>query len=80
MLPVKENHKGSHTNTMCRWCASTTETQQHILETCPATMEITEGNLKYEDIFKGQNIEKIKNIADNIHKIIEKLETNIDKL
>ncbi len=76
MLPVKENHKGSHTNTMCRWCANTTETQQHILETCPATMEITEGKLKYEDIFKEENIEKIKSIADTIQKIIEKLETN----
>ncbi len=39
-------------------------------------MEITEGNLKYEDIFKEENIEKIKNTGDTIRKVIEKLETN----
>ena len=76
MLPVKENHKGSQTSTMCRWCANTTETQQHILKTYPATMEIVEGNLKHEDIFKDENIEKMKNIANTIHKTIGKLQTN----
>ena len=76
MLPVKENHKQSHSNIMCHYCATRAEPLEHIIQTCPATTEITQGNLEYEHIFKEENIEKSQNIADTMHKIIENIETS----
>ena len=64
MVPTKENDKGSHKEMTCRYCKATNETQPHIIEECPKMHTITKGNLKYDEIFNNNNIERLREVAD----------------
>ena len=72
MLNVNGNYHNRNTDPTCRACGNKTETQEHILEECPALMDD-----KYEitatDIFETK-IGKIKSTANNIMTKLEKLE------
>ena len=78
MLPLKGNQKNEYTdkegNThiTCRMCKKKDETQNHILEECDILRKITPP-LTESMIFE-ENIEKLKETASFITKILEELE------
>ena len=79
MLPVKANQPTNQTDIKCRLCNQKDETQQHIIEECPQIRKQIHGEntaKTYEKIFKDENIEELKNIANQIIRIEAELENN----
>ena len=73
MLPVKNNFKkGCKHDLICRFCKKETETQEHILQTCPAIRERCGQTIEYKEIFQ-ENVEELKKAANFIIKITEEL-------
>ena len=57
---VKINFRGKYDNMDCRACDMKDETQQHILECEEINKNKMEEDIKYEKIFNGTVIEKLK--------------------
>ena len=76
MLKVKCNYKNGYKDLKCRICKNEEETQTHILEHCPAIH--TTGTLKVSkhQLF-NQDTGALRKIADNIIKIMEKVDENV---
>ena len=73
MLPVKNNFKkGCKNDLICRFCKKETETQEHILQMCPAIRERCGQTIEYKEIFQ-ENVEKLKKAANTIIKITDEL-------
>ena len=60
-----------NTDPTCRACGNKTETQEHILEECPALMDENNGKITATDIFETK-IGKLKSTANKIMKKLEK--------
>ena len=71
MLKTKANYKNMYKDTVCRGCGQKHETQQHILEECPAIHKDPDLNLKTtkEDLFKIYSKQTNKQMAKNIIQI-----------
>ena len=73
MLPVKNNFKkGCKNDLLCRFCKKETETQEHILQTCPEIRERCGQTIEYKEIFQ-ENVEELKKAANFIIKTTEEL-------
>ena len=60
MLPVKNNFKkGCKNDLLCRFCKKETETQEHILQTCPEIRERCGQTIEYKEIFQ-EDVEELK--------------------
>ena len=81
MIPVKANHKGSHSNQECRWCSKTDvqETQEHVISKCQAINTQNEEKINYPEIFQDENTTRLKKTADILKTIYTKItESNQD--
>ena len=74
MLKTKANYKNMYNDTICRGCGQKPETQQHILEECPAIHTDPNIDLKTtkEDLFKIYS-KQTKQMAKNIIQIQDTL-------
>ena len=71
MINVNGNYHNRNTDPTCRACGNKTETQEHILEECPALMDEQNGKITATDIFETK-IGKLKSTANKIRKKLEK--------
>ena len=71
MINVNGNYHNRNTDPTCRACGNKTETQEHILEECPALMDENNGKITATDIFETK-IGKLKSSANKIMKKLEK--------
>ena len=77
MSDVKVNYKGKYDTYVCQVCKIDDESQEHIISKCKIINRKEEENMKYEDIFFGNVIKKVKiarKFISNI-KIREKLKS-----
>ena len=78
MIPVKENMTNNQDNQQCRLCGEEQETQRHIIEECQKIKEKLEINrtktIKYEEIFKDDDIDNLEKIANQLIEIEKELE------
>ena len=65
------NRNNRNTDPTCRACGNKTETQEHILEECPALMDDKKEKITATDIFETK-IGKLKSTANKIRKKLEK--------
>ena len=70
MLDFKANFKGKYTDQSCRLCKNTVESHDHILFECPSN----NFSIKKEDLFDDRNLHKIKKVAWEIKKLVNKLD------
>ena len=68
MIPVKSNYKGSYRDQDCRWCKpiGTAQTQEHIICKCVATTKDQPEKIEYQDIFKDDDLTRLKSTADKL--------------
>ena len=66
MINVNGNYHNRNTDPTCRACGNKTETQEHILEECPALMDENNGKIT------ETKIGKLKSTANKIMKKLEK--------
>ena len=71
MMNVNGNYHNRNTDPTCRACGNKTETQEHILEECPALMDDKKEKITATDIFETE-IGKLKSTANKIMKKLEK--------
>ena len=71
MIDVKNNYRNKYTNTQCRKCNQTTETQKLILEECQEVHTRDETKVT-RNTFKN-NPEKLKTTAQKIRHILKTL-------
>ena len=71
MMNVNGNYHNRNTDPTCRAYGIKTETQEHILEECPALMDDKNEKITPTDIFETQ-IGKLKSTANKIMKKLEK--------
>ena len=71
MLDVKANYKGKHNDLKCRLCKLQEENQNHILFECTKNNISPEERFLIEDLFDDKNINKLKEIARTIDKVLE---------
>ena len=64
MLNENGNYHNRNTDPICRVCGNKTETQEHILEECPALMDEKMKKITATDIFETK-IGKLKSKQDN---------------
>ena len=77
IIPVHENQGIQQENTLCRLCGKQAETQHHVIEICQEIKQEIAMNIavtiKYEDIFRDDNIEALRDMGNYINIIEEKL-------
>ena len=75
MITVKLKHKNGHETLKCRYGYETDETQEHIIQEC---MKITKGEktIRYAEIFKENNIETLRAIAEALIEINQQINDN----
>ena len=64
--------KGCKNDLLCRFCKKETETQEHILQTCPEIRERCGQTIEYKEIFQ-EDVEELKKAANFIIKTTEEL-------
>ena len=75
MLPVKENNTSKQNgDETCRFCKKVKETQKHVIQECTSMRQISNIVIEYQDIFKNTNIDKLREIGEQLLKIEEILE------
>ena len=81
MIPVKSNHKGSYSDQDCRWCkqTGTIETQKHIICECVATTKNRLEKIDYQDIFKDDDLTRLKSIAEKLKETHALITTEIQE-
>ena len=73
MTPCKINQKNQYKgNVECRFCYAHQETQKHLTECVSNPHRI---NIPYEELFRDENCERLKEAAEKIIKTIETMET-----
>ena len=72
MLDVKNNFREKYKATKCRNCTETTESQEHVLETCAGIHDDDTTKIDINDIFDS-NPTNLKTTAKQLTKILEKL-------
>ena len=75
MIKVKGNYKNGHQDQVCRACGNAEETQKHALIECPAIHPNGTMSRRIVDPF-SDNINVLKETAQNISSIIEELNSN----
>ncbi len=80
MVPVKNNHKGSHTDLTCRWCknSETEETQDHVLSSCQGNEKIMENQIEFGQAFKSHP-QDLRECAEKITKMIDYIKDGKEK-
>ena len=75
MLAAKTNQKNQHKddNHLCRYCGQQEETQEHLLIQCP-TLQPTNNNMNYLDVFKDHDLERLRAMATHIMTTKRKME------
>ena len=75
MLATKTNQKNQHKddNQLCRYCGQQEETQEHLLIQCP-TLQPTNTNTNYLDVFMDHDLERLRAMATHIMATERKME------
>ena len=73
MLDIKDNFRNKSSNNTCRACSKENETQEHILNQCPAIHTDDKLKVNKEDL-QSNNITTLKNVSEALEKIMNLLE------
>ena len=72
MIEVKNNFRNKYNDQSCRACGETVETQEHVLESCPAIHLTEDTKVRHQDLFQGTS-DELKGTARKIRNILEKI-------
>ena len=72
MIDIKNNFRNKYNDLICRACGETTETQEHVLEGCPAIHPTEHTKVRHQDLFSGEP-EELKDTAKKIREVLDKI-------
>ena len=73
MLKFKGNYKNGHKDQACRACKNEAETQNHVLEECPAIHQDTSTKIEKAQLF-SEDTGTLRKVSEKLEKIMDRLE------